>query len=395
MWAQGVCFIIATALSVFPSHALWKKPGNEAWGPQAPGSQTVSPWEGVFADLFEMTEPKPVYNVHTRLTAQAPMKGEKYDGEGMICRSDSRLEPISQEEMKKRLLVAASVNSTRWKMYTTRPVVESWASWNNHCGSCRQETQKRPVPQGKRPSGKLEVTKIFYVNPTYSKRRHSAMIKMLKERSNGIPFEQFRATTRLEAQSADLSEYSSKGTSQDLVDKYGEDNIHTPIASFISQYRMLQHILETDPEGEGVYLILEDDTMLDRDWKGKVDKLLTTLVPEDWDLLKLGRPSWSTLRCQDKINKYIYEARTPDHNEKINFYAGLYGYLVRPKSVPKILQQLSESPITDFESAMMSKYKDGEYERAGKTFYWNWGARTYVTTFPLVGAFEGEVELLI
>merc|ERR1719335_505890 len=129
------------------------------------------------------------------------------------------------------------------------------------------------------------------------------------------------------------------------------------VGVYLSHARLLKKIMnEHKNETNAMYLILEDDSILQPDWYAKFMKVLPT-VPKDWDMLRIGYGTDGNLRCEDKVNNDWYENRAPTRskgNDKA-FYPGNTAYLVRPQSIPTILKQLSTMPVLDVDGAMISK----------------------------------------
>merc|ERR1719359_2692277 len=123
-----------------------------------------------------------------------------------------------------------------------------------------------------------------------------------------------------------------------------------------------------------MYLILEDDAILQPDWYAKLMKIMPT-VPKDWDMLRIGYGTDGNFRCEDKVNKDWYENRAPTRNKGNDkaFYPGNTAYLVRPQTIPTILKQISTMPVLDVDGTMISKADEGKG-----------GMRVYGVSDPLV-----------
>merc|ERR1719152_281019 len=130
------------------------------------------------------------------------------------------------------------------------------------------------------------------------------------------------------------------------------------VGVYLSQARLLKKIMNEHQNATNneMYLIVEDDAILQPDWHAKLMKILPN-VPKDWDMLRIGYGTDSNLRCEDKINNDWYENRAPTRNKGNDkaFYAGNTAYIVRPQSIPTILKQLSSMPVLDVDGTMISK----------------------------------------
>jgi len=206
-----------------------------------------------------------------------------------------------------------------------------------------------------------ELKGIYYINlPTSALRRgriHSLM-KMTSPQNMFI--ERFEAVGKKSAQQANLKEFTEHGIHEYMSKTYQGGTMWATVGVYLSHARLLKKIMDDHKnETNAMYLIMEDDAIVQPDWHAKFMKILPD-VPKDWDMIRIGYGTDSNLRCEDKINKNWYENRAPTRskgNDKA-FYAGNTAYLVRPQSIPTILRQLSSMPILDVDGTMISK-EDG------------------------------------
>merc|ERR1719263_1790166 len=192
----------------------------------------------------------------------------------------------------------------------------------------------------------------------------------LKEKSHGVPFERFQAfdadkvpkNKRPDAFKKVASLYS-KGRYTPWLLKDSTKEVFAAI--HISNYQVMEKILKEDPEGEkskNVYMILEDDTTLDHSWNTKLKEVLEN-TPAEWDLLRIGY--WGAARCEDKENNFVFAVQPPARDEQAlgsdHFYSGNTGYLVRPKSIPRILDIMRNSSFASIENVLMypHRFPDG------------------------------------
>merc|ERR1719231_2024579 len=121
--------------------------------------------------------------------------------------------------------------------------------------------------------------------------------------------------------------------------------------------------MKEDPEGESPYMILEDDSSLDAQWQMKLNRILEN-TPSEWDILRIGY--WGAARCGDKENNYVFAIQPPAKDVKAlgggHFYSGNTGYVVRPKSIPRILDIMRNSSFASIENVLMypHRFPDGQ-----------------------------------
>jgi len=218
-----------------------------------------------------------------------------------------------------------------------------------------------------------ELKGIYYINlPTSALRRGRihALAKLTAPKNAFV--ERFEAVGKKSAQQADLKEMTEHGIHEYMSKTYQGGTMWATVGVYLSHTRLLKKIMNENKNSTSndMFLILEDDAILQPDWHAKLMKLMPS-VPRDWDMLRIGYGTDSNLRCEDKINNDWYENRAPTRNKGNDkaFYAGNTAYLVKPKSIPTILAQISSMPVLDVDGTMISK--DG-------------GMRVYGVADPLV-----------
>merc|ERR1719281_1247588 len=217
-----------------------------------------------------------------------------------------------------------------------------------------------------------ELKGIYYINlPSSALRRGriAALTKMTAPKNMFI--ERYEAVGKSTAQKADLKEFTEHGIHEYMAKTYQGGTMWATVGVYLSHARLLKKIAEEHQNATNeMYLILEDDAIVQPDWHSKFMKVLAT-APKDWDMLRIGYGTDANMRCEDKVNNDWYENRGPTRtkgNDKA-FYAGNTAYLVRPQTIPAILKQLSTMPVLDVDGTMISK--DG-------------GMRVYGVADPLV-----------
>jgi len=231
------------------------------------------------------------------------------------------------------------------------------------------------------------IKKIFYINVEQDEERKEWMEKQLGRKMNPVPFERFAAVPVANLTKTDEEhwQFSDVGIAPYLDDMKKADRQATK-SVYYSHASVLKHIKNiSTPDSEDIYMIMEDDVGLDPFWHRKLTKALATL-PKDWDIARIVY--WGAKRCQDKVpgTEEWYEARGPDMSEDglTNMYAGNQAYLVRPKSLPDIMEQLRSMPVMDFDGAVGSAHKEGHNTTAsGDDISWTWGIHTYNIQYPL------------
>merc|ERR1719269_463180 len=113
----------------------------------------------------------------------------------------------------------------------------------------------------------------------------------LSRKSHGTPVERFKAF-----KASKLNKHEKSAAFKKVASLYSKAR-YTPwllkdetkevyAAIHISNYQVMEKIMNEDPEGDSPYMILEDDSMLQEDWQKKLEKILANL-PAEWDLLRI------------------------------------------------------------------------------------------------------------
>jgi GR25 family glycosyltransferase involved in LPS biosynthesis len=195
--------------------------------------------------------------------------------------------------------------------------------------------------------------KIYFINRDADHMRYAHMKTQCKKAS-GVPCEKFKAVEATKIPEMDLKQVSSGNLADWLASRKGSGkNVFAAIYS--SNYKVLEKILEeAGPDSEDLYMVLEDDSILVPDWKASLKEVLSH-TPDDWELLKVGY--WGEQRCQDKVNKFVSALQYPSVDKQAlgekHFYSGNTGYVLKTKSIPKILSVLKEHSIGAVENAWM------------------------------------------
>jgi len=216
-----------------------------------------------------------------------------------------------------------------------------------------------------------ELKGIFYINLATSplrKARIENLVKMTAPKNAFI--KRWDAIGKTAAQKANINEFTQHGIHEYMKKTYQAGTMWATVGVYLSHAKLLKNIYQNwqvtarkanecrdcGNANNEMYLILEDDAILIPDWHHDLMNILPD-VPKDWDMLRIGYGTDSNLRCEDKINHFIYENRGPTRNQANDkgFYAGNTAYLVRPQSVPKILKQLAAMPLLDVDGTMISK----------------------------------------
>lgn len=272
----------------------------------------------------------------------------------------------------------AKTQSGRWKMaWTWNGMLTTKAVELKQCASC-DEQENSPMTKEK-----VKWEKIFYLNLPRSELRRGHIEAQLSQKAYRIPYERFVGTDPNQAQKVNLTQFSDKGLAQYVKDMSEREKWGT-VGTYVSHLRLLKHIHDIDPEGVGLYVIMEDDITLDEGWKRHLEKVLWSGgVPEDWDILKFGY--WGGTRCQDRIGG-VYMARNPTQAESgAQLYNGNLGYIVRPKSIPAILEQVRGIEVFDVDGVLTSLGNEFTTNAEdGRKKYGTWGARVYYTAKSLV-----------
>lgn len=269
------------------------------------------------------------------------------------------------DAIKERHRAAAKTLETRWKM--PHAVARLSEDEINKCGSCGGigTLQERTVAASQHS---YELKEIFYVNPKRAKDRRHHMERFLNETARGYKTTRWPGITQNEISEKAIKEFTSLGRRSNA--KHDD----TVVACYLSQARLLKHIQQQDPEGEGLYVVLEDDVKGKKDWVKRMMVLLNQWVPEDWDIFKFGYNQMDLSKGVHPVNKCI--------KEWSGWIYGNHGYVIRPKSIPRILEVLAAKGVMDIDGAMQSHHE--EFMRrdpsTGLEHYKSNGAVVYAST---------------
>lgn len=119
--------------------------------------------------------------------------------------------------------------------------------------------------------------------------------------------------------------------------------------------RILAEKLGKPGHEDDLYLILEDDAQFMPAWEHRLRSVMCE-VPEDWDVLRLG--TWGSKRRQDYVTQRVARAKGP-FKEKIKgknniFYAGMHAVVVRPRTLPRLVDYMRSRLITDIDEMVTS-----------------------------------------
>merc|ERR1719160_2300602 len=234
----------------------------------------------------------------------------------------------------------------------------------------------------------INIKKVFYINLDKETQKKNKMEAKLKQ--SGLTYERFPAATWQEIQKMpkdkdvpqELLQYSSQGNS-DYLKWFPENAKQVTHAIYLSHARLLKKISEEDNDSDDVYVVLEDDVTLNKNWKEELTEKAKTL-PKDWDVAKFVY--WGIKRCEDKVpDSDWYEYRSPSMwtNKVDSMYSGNQAYMFRAKSIKNILQQLRGMPIMDIDGAMISNHQEKTEKVNGVDTPTVWGMHTYVIEWPL------------
>jgi len=231
----------------------------------------------------------------------------------------------------------------------------------------------------------------FYINLALSTKRREFIEDQLtsinKKHKLKIRTSRWQASDPHQAARANLKEFSDEGLEPYVKEMEDREKWGT-IGTYMSHLRLLRRIWSNDKEGEGLYVIMEDDGTLDTKWQEKVEKALEIgEIPKDWDMIKFGY--WGLTRCEDEVSNGAYEARLPinlDDGTRKSFYNGNLGYIVRPKSIPAILAAIRSKPVYDVDGVFVALNEE-------KPTAEKYGIHTYYLKHSLVKGGTGGQEL--
>jgi len=282
--------------------------------------------------------------------------GEGQDRTQCPCKPDPSKTPI-KESLDKRLELLSQAPEHKWKVNaTTKP------EWKGQ----------------------------FYINLPLSTKRRDFVEHQLteihhKHTNLKITTHRWAGTDPHQAARANLQEFSDEGLDE-YVKKMGDREKWGTIGTYMSHLRLLRRIWANDKDGEGLYIIMEDDGTLDKDLHLKVQKAFENGdFPKDWDMIKFGY--WGLTRCEDQVSGGAYEARTPmmlNDGTRKSYYNGNLGYIVRPKSIPAMLAAIRKKPVFDVDGVFVSLNEENPTAA-------NYGVRSYYMKHSLVkGGTGGE-----
>ncbi|MCK5794298.1 MAG: glycosyltransferase family 25 protein [Anaerolineales bacterium] len=122
----------------------------------------------------------------------------------------------------------------------------------------------------------------------------------------------------------DIEDYRRRG--------YIADDFTLKLAGSLGTLLSHVHVWEkfaADPACE-VGLVFEDDAVIKRHFKTKLEQLTPGQLPEDWDMLWLG---WHKLDC-DPLNELIGVPRMNSVKQSVN--SGHFAYLIKTTSINKL-----------------------------------------------------------
>eukprot|EP00746_Dinoflagellata_sp_MGD_P157368 gnl/MRDRNA2_/MRDRNA2_86189_c0_seq2.p1 gnl/MRDRNA2_/MRDRNA2_86189_c0~~gnl/MRDRNA2_/MRDRNA2_86189_c0_seq2.p1 ORF type:complete len:446 (+),score=135.88 gnl/MRDRNA2_/MRDRNA2_86189_c0_seq2:84-1421(+) len=242
--------------------------------------------------------------------------------------------------------------------------------------------------EDKKKNEPINIKKVFYINMDKDADRKRDM--ELKLKAAGLDYERVSAVTTQEIAKMpkekdmprELWQFSNQGNS-DYMKWFPEKARQVTQAIYLSQARTLKKISEQDNDSDDVYIIMEDDINLDKNWKETLIEKAKTL-PKDWDVAKFVY--WGIKRCEDRVpDSDWYEFRNPAMwTDKVNaMYSGNQAYMFRAKSIKNILEQLRGMPVMDVDGAMISNHQEKTEKIDGVDTPTVWGIHTYALDWPL------------
>ena len=174
---------------------------------------------------------------------------------------------------------------------------------------------------------------IWFINLDRSTERREFMDAQLQRVSGDIPFHRWPATDGSKMTHKDYSALDIPAWSKpDFAKESRQKTRKGEIGCYLSHLELLRHLQSVPTPHEKGHLILEDDIILDPLFFKKVEKAAHYL-PADWDILTFGVTVENNGRYKN-INK-----RDIHHNiVRTKWMDGTYAYLVKHKSIPKILE---------------------------------------------------------
>jgi len=204
---------------------------------------------------------------------------------------------------------------------------------------------------------KRSIKKAYFINLDSQRGRLASIQDQFKIHSNGdVPLERFPAF-KPEQMGAIVGKNATEFTDVKggyPVNQYNKQTMWSAVAVYYSHARLLKKIYEEDPEGEDIYMIMEDDSIITEDWKNHLYGLMDKKkLPQDWDLLRMAY--WGGVREGDCVTDQVFEMRDMDDHSSYN---GNLIYAVRPKSIPMILSSLRNKPIGHIDGLLISRHDE-------------------------------------
>jgi len=189
------------------------------------------------------------------------------------------------------------------------------------------------------PKIKDIVKKIYYINVDWSDERRKIMDAHLDR--FGVPYERFSAVDAANVEKGLYDEEIARtgGVVDNMRGNYGT------IACSLSHRHLYRKILEEDPDGDGIYIVMEDDIMLNDDWQEHLALLLKN-IPDDWNAI-IG--AWCcNLRCTDLVNEHMAHVLSPMLTEgswPALWYGGSGMVVLSPRRLRPLMERLDTSPV--------------------------------------------------
>lgn len=223
---------------------------------------------------------------------------------------------------------------------------------------------------------KPHIEKIFYINLDKSLNRKESIERNIDSAFPGVKYERWPATKKFQVgkiMKANISSFTNIGNQVGAGSQ----------ATYLSHHFLLQHIaMQTDPNA--VFIIMEDDILLDRTGLMHSVECQLNMLPPEWDIFKFGY--WG-FRMEGHTKKWGYPHCDGEqindntcHQEHFNWnYMGNQAYAVRPKGAANLIEHLKNIPVMDIDGAMMPGINWGK--KYDKPLWPN----TYVSKYNMVG----------
>ena len=202
------------------------------------------------------------------------------------------------------------------------------------------------LPSQPTPGPLYGISDIWYINLDRSTERKESIQKELKKLP-GIPVHRWTAVDGKTLTEKDFQELEIPNWSRPEFAPKGKEKQRTnEIACFLSHRTLLEHLQALPTPSEDAHIIFEDDIQI----RSKFVKGWNTAVynlQDDWDMIFLGY----------SVHKEIFQVQ--DNLGVPESLAGTYGYVVKHKSIPKILQtlQVIYDPIDEVYSREIGNLK--------------------------------------